>query len=176
MIVPPWASAAGSGCSLFDLGRIGAHSAQHYNTVSLKRLVAGIVGLDLMKSSRLARSPWGRVPLRNEELCYAARDAWSAAAIVHKLTTLDPERFSPEAIRQRLTTKSHDDERDEKSTTIRNNTMTYSVAELSHRAAKRKALKNHAKDLKETRLMFQKQQQQQTKEENSAITTPTRVP
>ena len=99
----------------------------------------------------------------------------SAAAIVHKLTTLDPERFSPEALRQRLTTNttSHDDGRDANST-IRNTTTTYSVAELSHRAAQRKALKNHAKALKETRLVFQKQQQHQAKEENAIA--PTRVP
>ena len=100
----------------------------------------------------------------------------SAAAIVHKLTTLDLERFSPEALRQRLTTTtSHDDARDAKSTTTRNTTTTtYSVAELSHRAAQRKALKNHAKALKETRLVFQKQQQHQAKEENAIA--PTRVP
>ena len=73
--IPSWASAAAGGCSLFDMGRIGALSPKHYNTVSLKRLVAGIVGLDLVKSKQLARSPWGRVPLRNEELGYAARDA-----------------------------------------------------------------------------------------------------
>ena len=76
--IPSWAAAAGGTggrCSFFDLGRIGALSSQHYNTVSLKRLVAGIVGLELVKSRQLARSPWGRVPLHLDELGYAARDA-----------------------------------------------------------------------------------------------------
>lgn len=116
----------------FDIGKIGAPGG---STIGLARLVAGVLGVRLAKSNKLARTHWSRVPLRSKEVDYAARDAWAAASIVHRLGVLDPERFSPQSISNRL--------REEQRQT--------SIEKVSDRAAKRRAVKMEWKELKYSR-------------------------
>jgi 3'-5' exonuclease len=55
------------------------------NTVGLKTLAAEILGVRLVKSTRLAASDWSRLPLTPAQIAYSARDAWTSAAIVAEL-------------------------------------------------------------------------------------------
>ncbi|OEU11152.1 hypothetical protein FRACYDRAFT_246263 [Fragilariopsis cylindrus CCMP1102] len=103
------------------------------------RLVQGILGVTIPKSKQLARSPWSRVPLTTEEITYAARDAWAAAAIMHKLNnSKDDEtnnnQFSPQAIINKLNEPRH---------------RQSSINDISYKQAKRKNLKLEYKELKE---------------------------
>ncbi|KAG7365392.1 3'-5' exonuclease [Nitzschia inconspicua] len=79
-----------------DLGGIGSTNGE---SVGLRRLAAGVLRVDTPKSKKLARSPWATVPLSIKSIAYAARDAWTSAAVLHRLHSLDPERFSPNALR-----------------------------------------------------------------------------
>jgi 3'-5' exonuclease len=57
------------------------------NSVGLKTLAAEILGVRLVKSTRLAASDWSRLPLTPAQIAYSARDAWTSAAIVAELTS-----------------------------------------------------------------------------------------
>uniref|UniRef100_A0A7S4ERH4 3'-5' exonuclease domain-containing protein n=1 Tax=Pseudo-nitzschia australis TaxID=44445 RepID=A0A7S4ERH4_9STRA len=120
----------------FDIGGIG--SSKPGGTIGLARLVAGVLGVRIPKSSKLARSHWSAAPLRIKEVDYAARDAWAAAAILHRLNGLDPSRFSPGSICQRLL----DAQNEEKLRSIR---------DVSDRAVDRRAAKLEWKTLRPQR-------------------------
>ncbi|VEU44075.1 unnamed protein product [Pseudo-nitzschia multistriata] len=124
----------------FDLGGIG--SSKPGGTIGLARLVAGILGVGIPKSSKLARSHWSAAPLRAREVDYAARDAWAAAAVLHRLCELDPSRFSPISILQRLAEL-------EGSKGTKNRIRP--IGEVSDRAVQRKAVKLEWKALKPPR-------------------------
>mmetsp|Transcript_17608 Transcript_17608/g.40418 ORF Transcript_17608/g.40418 Transcript_17608/m.40418 type:complete len:423 (+) Transcript_17608:261-1529(+) len=115
----------------FDLGGIGSPSPGR--TVGLARLVSGVLGVTLPKSKKLARSHWSGAPLAIPEVDYAARDAWAAAAVLDLLARLDPDRFSPDSLRERLDTHEP---------SLR------SIADVSDRAVHRRAAKQEWKTLK----------------------------
>ncbi|OEU10449.1 hypothetical protein FRACYDRAFT_246840 [Fragilariopsis cylindrus CCMP1102] len=126
---------------IFDMGKIGSISegsnTNNGNQISLGRLVQGILGVTIPKSKQLARSPWSRVPLTTEEITYAARDAWAAAAIMHKLNSKDENndnQFSPQSIINKLNEPRH---------------LQSSINDISYKQAKRKNLKLEYKELKE---------------------------
>ena len=79
----------------FDIGGIGGKDGE---TLSLKRLANGILGVELPKSRKIAISNWGKFPLSDQQIAYAARDAWIAAAVMHEMAKLDEATFSTEAI------------------------------------------------------------------------------
>mmetsp|Transcript_15529 Transcript_15529/g.43036 ORF Transcript_15529/g.43036 Transcript_15529/m.43036 type:complete len:403 (-) Transcript_15529:679-1887(-) len=143
-----WASSGGSGSGngngdgeaepfaspplrRFDLGGIGSPSPGR--TVGLARLVSGVLGVTLPKSKKLARSHWSGAPLAIPEVDYAARDAWAAAAVLDLLARLDPDRFSPDSLCERLDTHEP---------SLR------SIADVSDRAVHRRAAKQEWKTLK----------------------------
>jgi ribonuclease D len=80
-----------------DIGGVG--SVTTGDSVGLRRLAASIIKVDVPKSRNLARSPWASAPLSEKEIAYAARDAWTSAAVLHRLNSLDPQRFSPLVLR-----------------------------------------------------------------------------
>lgn len=73
--------------SRFDLGRLRSPGTP---TPGLKKLSRDILGLELPKPKRIARSNWSRVPLTERQVLYSARDAWVAAAIAEVLAERDP--------------------------------------------------------------------------------------
>ncbi len=84
----------------FDLGGIGG---SYSSTTSLKNLAKTICGVELPKSRRLATSNWAQSPqLSNEQIAYAARDAWVAAAVLEELSARDKKEFSCENLLQRV--------------------------------------------------------------------------
>eukprot|EP00531_Pseudo-nitzschia_arenysensis_P002357 CAMPEP_0116153986 /NCGR_PEP_ID=MMETSP0329-20121206/21540_1 /TAXON_ID=697910 /ORGANISM="Pseudo-nitzschia arenysensis, Strain B593" /LENGTH=306 /DNA_ID=CAMNT_0003650937 /DNA_START=36 /DNA_END=953 /DNA_ORIENTATION=- len=108
---PAWGSKSGPVAMRFDIGGIGSDKVG--STKGLARLVAGLVagvlGVVLPKSKKLARTHWSREPpLAKREVAYAARDAWAAAAILDKLQTIDPERFDPSTIQKQLQEQTND--------------------------------------------------------------------
>jgi hypothetical protein len=113
-----------------ELGGIGATSAG--DNVGLGRLVSNILKIDLPKSKKLARSPWADAPLSDIEIAYASRDAWAAAAVFHRLSTLDERQFGPSAIIDKIIVENLP-----------------SISELSERAYQRRNAKLEWKGLKE---------------------------
>ena len=114
-----------------EIGGIGGSGAGA--TVGLGRLVANILKVDLPKSKKMARSPWAEAPLRNAEIAYASRDAWAAAAVLHRLSYLDTEQFGPSAILDKIHAENFPP-----------------IPELSERAYRRREVKLEWKALKET--------------------------
>jgi hypothetical protein len=82
-------------CGRFDIGGIGAKLGQ---TVSIKTLAKAVLGVELVKSRKIAISNWGKVPLTNPQIAYAARDAWTSAAVLHELAQRDPSTYSTESL------------------------------------------------------------------------------
>eukprot|EP00536_Pseudo-nitzschia_multiseries_P010051 jgi/Psemu1/288865/fgenesh1_pg.295_\ len=122
----------------FDMGGIG--SSKPGSTVGLARLVAGVLGVALPKSKKLARSHWSGVPLGIPEVDYAARDAWAAAAVLDHLGGLDADRFSPGALCARL---------DELlSPSLSSSPLLRSIEDVSDRAVLRRAAKQEWKSLR----------------------------
>jgi ribonuclease D len=78
-----------------DIGGIGG---SHGRTSSLKNLAKTVLGVDLLKSKKLAMSPWGKAPLTDDQIAYAARDAWASAAILHELAERDPKTYSTQSL------------------------------------------------------------------------------
>ncbi len=133
---PAWGSKSGPVAMRFDIGGIGSKKAG--STKGLARLVAGVLGVVLPKSKKLARTHWSREPpLAKREVAYAARDAWAAAAILEKLQTIDPERFDPSAIQQRLQAQTKDETKPLRS-----------IQQISNRMLLRKAAKTEWKELR----------------------------
>lgn len=119
----------------FDIGGIGSNNG---NTMSLKNLAGAILGVEMKKSKKLAISDWGKVPLTNSQVAYAARDAWAAAAIMSELRELDVDRFSTVAIQNLLLQEEEID-----------------MTTLDQRATERKAAKVRLGDIlgsRETRI------------------------
>lgn len=82
-------------CGRFDMGGIGGKLGQ---TVSIKTLAKAVLGVELVKSRKIAISNWGKVPLSIPQIAYAARDAWTAAAVLHELAQRDPSTYSTESL------------------------------------------------------------------------------
>ena len=86
-----------------DIGGIGGTTSG--TTKSLKSLANDICGVELVKSRRLAISNWATahpLHLTNEQIAYAARDAWVAAAVLHELARRDPDQFSTNVLVARV--------------------------------------------------------------------------
>eukprot|EP00978_Attheya_sp_CCMP212_P000457 scaffold907_cov55-Attheya_sp.AAC.1 len=83
--------------SRFDVGGVGASSPSK-NTRGLKSLVTAVLGVELEKSKKVARSDWSKVPLTKKQVAYGARDAWAGAAIMFDLAKRDPNAFGSDAI------------------------------------------------------------------------------
>lgn len=135
VVVPTWgATPTSTSLRRFDMGGIGAPPPEERSgrTVGLARLVAGVLGVTIPKSNALARSHWSKAPLTNREVAYAARDAWAAAAILHRLDGLDIDRFSPESLIARLDQEE-----------LR------SIEHISDRSAQRKTMRTEWKELRD---------------------------
>jgi hypothetical protein len=98
--------------SRFDLGVVFPRSSRQSPTHSngndstqvihmksgLKSLSRSILGVDLPKEKVDSQSDWSLVPLSENQIVYAARDAWAGAAIANKLAEYDPEVFGLDAL------------------------------------------------------------------------------
>mmetsp|Transcript_2104 Transcript_2104/g.3745 ORF Transcript_2104/g.3745 Transcript_2104/m.3745 type:complete len:384 (-) Transcript_2104:2457-3608(-) len=68
------------------------------NKSGLKSLSRSILGIDLPKENWNCHSDWSSVPLSEDQIIYAARDAWAGAAIANELAEYDPDFFGREAL------------------------------------------------------------------------------
>ena len=124
-----------------DIGGIGAESiGARGGTAGLKRLAAAILQVQLQKSSKLAQSPWAKAPLTQKCVVYAARDAWTSAAVLHRLCQFDAQRFSPSVLKELVEQYRDALKTDEKATT---------VEEMSIQASVRRKYKLQWKELRE---------------------------
>ena len=69
-----------------------------HNKSGLKSLSRSILGVHLPKELDSAKSDWQNVPLTENQIVYAARDAWAGALIAEKLAEHDPDLFGLEAL------------------------------------------------------------------------------
>ncbi len=135
---PAWASKSGPVLNRFDMGGIGSNRSG--STKGLARLVAGILGVVLPKSKKLARTHWSKEPpLSKQEVGYAARDAWAGAAVLERLYELDADRFDPSTIAQQL-----QDQVGDATMPLR------SIQQISNRKLLRKVVKTEWSELRQT--------------------------
>ena len=80
--------------SRFDLGLLGVSK----DRVGLKALTRLVLQQNLKKPKRISLSDWSRSQLGDEQLAYAARDAWAGAAVLEELEHQDPDTFSAETL------------------------------------------------------------------------------
>ena len=80
--------------SRFDLGLLGTSN----DRLGLKSLTRIVLQQDLEKPRQICLSDWSQFPLSEEQLEYAARDAWVGAAVVQELEYQDPEIFCPKSL------------------------------------------------------------------------------
>lgn len=87
--------------SRFDLGvvipKFGTKSRIR-NKSGLKGLCRSILGVDLPKDKADSQTDWASVPLNENQIIYAARDAWAGAAIANTLAEYDADLFGREAL------------------------------------------------------------------------------
>ena len=146
--VPPataWASANGNTtCRRFDLGGIGQTSP--FETSGVANLAARILGVELSKSGKLARTHWSKSRLNEREIAYAARDAWVGVAVLDRLVKIDPKRFSPtsvaKTIREQILPTTGDVDHQN-----RQEYPLFPICEVSKRQLERKSIKGQIKDL-----------------------------
>mmetsp|Transcript_14574 Transcript_14574/g.21876 ORF Transcript_14574/g.21876 Transcript_14574/m.21876 type:complete len:486 (-) Transcript_14574:172-1629(-) len=74
--------------SRFDIGGIGSDSKTK-RRIGLQKLVGAIVGVDLAKSKKIAMSDWSMIPLTDQQVIYASRDAWAGAAVMENIGDYD---------------------------------------------------------------------------------------
>jgi hypothetical protein len=90
--------------SRFDLGtvvpplNIGGKRRGGRNRSGLQSLSRSLLGVNLPKDKRDIESDWSTVPLSDDRVIYAARDAWAGAAIANLLERYDPDCFSRESL------------------------------------------------------------------------------
>jgi hypothetical protein len=87
--------------SRFDLGVVVPQTgtkSEIRNKSGLKRLCRSILGLDLPKEKADSQTDWASVPLNDNQIIYAARDAWAGAAIVKRLAEFDANVFGHQAL------------------------------------------------------------------------------
>jgi ribonuclease D len=80
--------------SRFDMGLLGVAK----NRLGLQALTRIVLKRRLEKPKRLILSDWSESPLAEEQVAYAARDAWCAAAVLEELRSIDPQTFRTEAL------------------------------------------------------------------------------
>ncbi|KAL7511937.1 hypothetical protein ACHAXN_010041 [Cyclotella atomus] len=117
--------------SRFDLGCI----LPNYNVgrrIGLREIAKTVLGVEIKKSKKLQMSNWGTKHLTDEQISYAARDAWVSAAVVAKLHHDNNDVFSPKALMGHEFMKSQ-----------------RSLKELDERAVRRKNAKIEHKSLLE---------------------------
>ena len=70
--------------SRFDLGCILPNNNPG-RRIGLREIANTILGVEIKKNKKLQMSNWGRKHLTDEQISYAARDAWVSAAVVTRL-------------------------------------------------------------------------------------------
>jgi hypothetical protein len=75
--------------SRLDIGGIGG-SKNNGNSASLKTVAQLVLGVTLQKSKKISMSNWAKAPLSDDQISYAARDAWASAAVLSELAARDP--------------------------------------------------------------------------------------
>lgn len=85
--------------SRFDLGCLLPHKNPS-SRAGIKELGETVLGVSLNKSKRISMSNWGLRYLSDEQIAYAARDAWVAAAIIERLQEGNAEVFGADSLMQ----------------------------------------------------------------------------
>ena len=80
--------------SRFDLGLLGVSK----NRLGLQALTRILLNRQLEKPKHLIVSDWSNSPLTNDQVAYAARDAWCGAAVLEELQNINPETFGTESL------------------------------------------------------------------------------
>jgi hypothetical protein len=83
--------------SRFDIGCI-LPSHNPGRRIGLREIANKVLGVEIKKSKKLQMSNWGRKHLTDEQISYAARDAWVSAAVVAKLHHDNNAVFSAKAL------------------------------------------------------------------------------
>eukprot|EP00970_Alexandrium_tamarense_P010651 scaffold2187_cov180-Alexandrium_tamarense.AAC.7 len=117
--------------SRFDLGCILPKDNPSRRS-GLRDLAQTILGVEMIKNKRLAMSNWAVRHLTMEQISYAARDAWVAAAIMEKLQKDNEQVFGTKALLAKDFMKNQ-----------------RSVEEMDERAVIRKRAKEELKLIKE---------------------------
>ncbi|CAB9521512.1 Exonuclease [Seminavis robusta] len=81
--------------SRFDVGLLGVAKDRR---LGLKALTRILLQRNLEKPKRLTVSDWSQSPLSDDQIAYAARDAWCGAAVLEELQRLDSETFQTDAL------------------------------------------------------------------------------
>jgi hypothetical protein len=116
--------------SRFDLGCLLPYKNPS-TRAGIKELGEKVIGVSLNKSKRLSMSNWGSRYLTEEQIAYAARDAWVSAAIIERLQKANEEVFATDELR--------------KMDFMTNQTK---MKDMDERVRERKALKDELKELK----------------------------
>lgn len=66
------------------------------NKSGLRGLCEFVLGVDLPKEKDTCASDWTMFPLRDDQITYAARDAWAGATIATKLASMDVTSNAPQ--------------------------------------------------------------------------------
>lgn len=85
--------------SRFDLGCLLPHKNAS-SRAGIKELGQKVLGVKLNKSKRVSMSNWGHRYLTEEQIAYAARDAWVSAAIIERLQKSNEKVFGTESLMQ----------------------------------------------------------------------------
>lgn len=132
--------------SRFDLGCLLPYKNPS-TRAGIKELGEKVIGVSLNKSKRLSMSNWGSRYLTEEQIAYAARDAWVSAAIIERLQKANEEVFATDALR--------------KMDFMTNQTK---MKDMDERVRERKVLKDELKELK--KVLKNKQKDDSNASEN----------
>ena len=83
-----------------DLSGVHTEGDAARGMAGLRSLVTNFLGVDLVKSSSIAKSNWECRPLSHRQLVYAALDSWAGREVYRKLAKLAPDPFAPAAARE----------------------------------------------------------------------------
>ena len=83
--------------SRFDIGSI-IPKTNSSRRLGIQELGYTILGVNILKSKKLAMSNWCNKHLTMEQISYAARDAWTAAAVMERLQLMNNEVFGADSL------------------------------------------------------------------------------
>ncbi|KAL7465606.1 hypothetical protein ACHAXS_005920 [Conticribra weissflogii] len=140
--------------SRFDIGCV-LPDPNPSRRVGLRELALTILGVDIPKSKKLAMSNWCNRHLTMEQISYAARDAWVAAAVVERLQKMVDDGNG--ACVNDVNAKEDDDDNEKVMNTFHPDVLLSmgflkgqrDVFEIDERATRRKAAREELKEIQQ---------------------------